>query len=142
MPIAILDPAAGISGDMTLGALLALGLPASWLEELPLRLGLEGVGVTIRDARRASVGCKQVEFTIPPQPHGRHVGELVQLVEKGTNPDRGRRIHQVARVVEPERAVTVCGIWVWSVIFDGERKLVTCPHCLAAASKAHPDLRA
>ena len=28
------------------------------------------------------MGCKQVEFTIPEQPHGRHVGELVRLVER------------------------------------------------------------
>ena len=82
MHIAILDPAAGISGDMTLGALLSLGLPASWLEELPVRLGLSDVRVTVRDARRAGVTCKQVEFAIPPQPHGRHVGDLVRLVER------------------------------------------------------------
>jgi uncharacterized protein (TIGR00299 family) protein len=81
MRIAIIDPAAGISGDMTLGALLALGVPTSWLEQLPSRLGLPGVGVTIHDVRRASVGCRQVEFTIPEQPHGRHVGALVRLVE-------------------------------------------------------------
>ncbi|MGH7645514.1 MAG: nickel pincer cofactor biosynthesis protein LarC [Gemmatimonadales bacterium] len=81
MLIAILDPAAGISGDMTLGALLAVGLPAGWLEGLPRRLGLEGVGVTIRDVNRSGVGCTQVEFAIPEQPHGRHVGELVRLVE-------------------------------------------------------------
>ena len=82
MRIAILDPAAGISGDMTLGALLSLGVPVSWLEELPQRLGLEHVGVTVRDVRRAGITCKQIEFTIPPQPHGRHVGELVNLVER------------------------------------------------------------
>jgi hypothetical protein len=82
MRIAIIDPAAGISGDMTLGALLSLGIPARWLEELPGRLGLANVGVTIRDVRRSGVGCKQVEFTIPGQPHGRHVGELVGLVEQ------------------------------------------------------------
>ncbi len=82
MRVAILDPAAGISGDMTLGALLSLGVPAAWLEELPSRLGLAGVTVTIRDVRRSGVGCKQVEFAIPEQPHGRHVGELVQLVER------------------------------------------------------------
>ncbi|HXQ29751.1 MAG TPA: nickel pincer cofactor biosynthesis protein LarC [Gemmatimonadales bacterium] len=81
MRFAILDPSAGISGDMTLGSLLALGLPAAWLETLPGRLGLGDVGVTIRDVRRAGIGCKQVEFTIPPQPHGRHVGALVRLVE-------------------------------------------------------------
>src|SRR5258705_7117275 len=81
MRIAIIDPAAGISGDMTLGALLSLGVPGAWLEELPGRLGIAGVGVTIRDVRRAGVGCKQVEFVIPEQPHGRHVGELVRLVQ-------------------------------------------------------------
>ncbi|MGH7529707.1 MAG: nickel pincer cofactor biosynthesis protein LarC [Gemmatimonadales bacterium] len=82
MRLAIIDPAAGISGDMTLGALLDLGLPASWLQELPARLGLEGVRVAVRDVRRAGVQCKQVEFVIPEQPHGRHVGELLALVER------------------------------------------------------------
>src|SRR6266540_3986417 len=82
MRIAILDPAAGISGDMTLGALLALGVPQDWLEALPGRLGLGAVGVTVRIAVRCGVGCKQVEFTIPERPHGRHVGELVRLVER------------------------------------------------------------
>jgi pyridinium-3,5-bisthiocarboxylic acid mononucleotide nickel chelatase len=82
MHIAILDPAAGISGDMTLGALLSLGVPPAWLEGLPARLGLSGVGVTMRDVVRGGVACKQVEFTIPDRPHGRHVGELVRLVEQ------------------------------------------------------------
>jgi len=82
MRIAILDPAAGISGDMTLGALLSLGVPVSWLEELPGRLGVGDVRVTVHDVRRAGVTCKQVDFAIPTQPHGRHVGELVELVER------------------------------------------------------------
>ena len=82
MRIAILDPAAGISGDMTLGALLSLGIPVSWLEDLPKRLGFDGVAVTVRDVRRAGIMCKQVEFAIPEQPHGRHVGALVRLVEQ------------------------------------------------------------
>jgi len=82
MRIAILDPAAGISGDMTLAALLSLGLPVSWLEELPTRLGIGDVRVLVRDVRRSGITCKQVEFDVPPQPHGRHVGELVRLVER------------------------------------------------------------
>src|SRR5205814_7272670 len=82
MRIAILDPAAGISGDMTLGALLSLGLPASWLEELPQRLGVANVDVTVRDVPRAGITCKQIDFKIPDQPHGRHMGELVKLVER------------------------------------------------------------
>ena len=82
MRIAIFDPAAGISGDMTLGALLSLGVPPTWLEELPARLGVGDVRVTVRDVRRAGITCKQVEFAIPEQPHGRHVGELLRLVER------------------------------------------------------------
>ena len=82
MSIAIIDPAAGISGDMTLGALLSLGVPHAWLEELPRRLGVGDVRVTVRDVRRAGITCKQVEFAIPEQPHGRHVGELLRLVER------------------------------------------------------------
>lgn len=82
MRIAIIDPAAGISGDMTVGALVSLGMPASWIQELPERLGLVGIRVAVRDVRRAGIQCTQVEFAIPEQPHGRHVGELVRLVER------------------------------------------------------------
>src|SRR5437762_1818796 len=82
MRIAILDPAAGISGDMTLGALLSAGAPAAWLEALPRRLDLPDVRVTVREVKRSGVACMQVEFAIPEQPHGRHVGELVRLVER------------------------------------------------------------
>ena len=41
MRIAILDPFSGISGDMTLGALLGVGLEPEWLRALPARLGLD-----------------------------------------------------------------------------------------------------
>jgi uncharacterized protein (TIGR00299 family) protein len=82
MSIAIIDPSAGISGDMTLGALLSLGIPVTWLEQLPGRLGLSSVSVSIRDVRRSGVECRKVEFIIPEQPHGRHVGELVKIVEQ------------------------------------------------------------
>src|SRR5207302_7765631 len=82
MRIAILDPAAGISGDMALGALLSAGAPAAWLEDLPRRLALTGVRVTVREVKRSDVACTQVEFAIPEQPHGRHVGDLIRLVER------------------------------------------------------------
>jgi uncharacterized protein (TIGR00299 family) protein len=88
MRIAILDPAAGISGDMTLGALLALGLAPAWLEELPARLGLDGVTVAARPVTRGGVACMQVEFAIPEQPHGRPVGELIRLVERAPLSER------------------------------------------------------
>ena len=107
MRVAILDPAAGISGDMTLGALLSLGVPATWLEELPARLGLAGVRVAVRDVRRSGVGCKQVEFAIPEQPHGRHVSELVQLVERAplTTAVKERAVRAFRLIGEAEGSV-------------------------------------
>jgi uncharacterized protein (TIGR00299 family) protein len=80
MPIAILDPFSGISGDMTLGALLDVGLDPAWLERLPETLGLARVSVRIRDVRRGDIACKKVDFDIPPQPHGRGIREIRELV--------------------------------------------------------------
>ena len=107
MRIAILDPAAGISGDMTLGALLSLGVPTSWLEELPARLGVGDVGVTVRDVRRSGITCKQIDFKIPEQPHGRHVGELIKLVERAPVSDwvKERAVRALRLVGEAEGRV-------------------------------------
>ena len=52
---AILDPAAGISGDMLLGALVAAGAPADWLRGLPARLGV--AGRDRGDARWTAAAC-------------------------------------------------------------------------------------
>src|SRR5205814_10402010 len=65
-----------------------LGLPPSWLEDLPSRLGVDHVGVTVRDVQRSGVICKQVQFSIPEQPQGRHVGDLIRLVERAKVSDR------------------------------------------------------
>ncbi|HEV8471461.1 MAG TPA: nickel insertion protein, partial [Methylomirabilota bacterium] len=70
MPIAILHAFSGISGDMTLGALVSVGLDPNWLRALPERLGLDGVSTEIRDVARAGIACTKVDFQIPPQPHG------------------------------------------------------------------------
>jgi uncharacterized protein (TIGR00299 family) protein len=62
---AILDPAAGISGDMLLGALLDAGAPPEWLRSLPARLGLSQVRIQIDRVRRAGVDATRVQVTLP-----------------------------------------------------------------------------
>jgi uncharacterized protein (TIGR00299 family) protein len=110
-PFAILDPAAGISGDMLLGALLDAGAPVAWLEELPARLGLAGVRVEVRRVDRAGLTATKVDVRLAsgesegphdvvephahdhgghehqhahsPRGHGhRHVGDLIAQVER------------------------------------------------------------
>jgi pyridinium-3,5-bisthiocarboxylic acid mononucleotide nickel chelatase len=114
---AILDPAAGISGDMLLGALLAAGASPEWLRGVPARLGFPEVRLTIEAVDRCGVDATKVNVILPgglreePSPavetldapgaahhhhddhhsHGdhaqqdgphRHIGELVELVER------------------------------------------------------------
>jgi uncharacterized protein (TIGR00299 family) protein len=90
MRTAILDPFSGIAGDMTLGALLGVGLDPEWLRRLPAQLGLSDVTVEIREVLRGELVCWKVDFTIPPQPHGRHVAQIRELVGRSGAPDRVR----------------------------------------------------
>lgn len=90
MRTAILDPFSGIAGDMTLGALLGVGLPPEWLRALPARLGLSDVTVDIREVLRGGLACLKVEFAIPPQPHGRHIAQIRELVARSGAPERVR----------------------------------------------------
>jgi uncharacterized protein (TIGR00299 family) protein len=88
--IAILDPFAGISGDMTLGALVDLGGDAAWLHELPARLGFSDVSVKIEKVKRCSLAATKVDFEIPHghsessdgHHHGRTVARLKQIVSE------------------------------------------------------------
>ncbi|MSR07861.1 MAG: nickel pincer cofactor biosynthesis protein LarC [Gemmatimonadetes bacterium] len=85
MRLAILDPCAGISGDMVLGALLGAGLERSWLEGLPARLGFTGVRARIRSVTRSGLAATKVDFEIPPpaEPgHGHLVAELIEIVRR------------------------------------------------------------
>jgi uncharacterized protein (TIGR00299 family) protein len=90
MRTAILDPFSGIAGDMTLGALLGVGLDPAWLRALPAQLGLSDVTVEIREVLRGELVCWKVDFTIPPQPHGRHIAQIRELVSRSGAPDAVR----------------------------------------------------
>ncbi|HEU4648455.1 MAG TPA: nickel pincer cofactor biosynthesis protein LarC [Gemmatimonadales bacterium] len=62
---AIIDPAAGISGDMLLGALIAAGAPRAWLTALPARLGCPDVSVDIRAVDRCGLQAVKVDVRLP-----------------------------------------------------------------------------
>jgi uncharacterized protein (TIGR00299 family) protein len=96
MTIAILDPFSGIAGDMTLGALVHCGLDPEWLRALPARLGLDGVTVDVRPVVRADIACIKVDFEIPPQPHGRHLRHLREIIASAGVPDRVRELSDAA----------------------------------------------
>lgn len=87
MRIAILDPFAGISGDMLLGALVDAGVEPDWLRSLPPRVGFPEVEVEIRQVERCGLRATKVDFTVPPGclgsgGHGAHLGELLAVVRR------------------------------------------------------------
>jgi pyridinium-3,5-bisthiocarboxylic acid mononucleotide nickel chelatase len=51
----IFDPFAGISGDMTVAALLDLGLGEDWLRDFVGGLGLGDVGVEVQRVNRRGI---------------------------------------------------------------------------------------
>ena len=62
---AILDPAAGISGDMVLGALIAAGASPDWLRRVPARLGFPEVRIDIEQVDRCGVTATKVDVVLP-----------------------------------------------------------------------------
>jgi uncharacterized protein (TIGR00299 family) protein len=62
---AIIDPAAGMSGDMLLGALVAAGASPAWLQGLPARLGCPEVAIELSQADRCGIRAQRVVVTLP-----------------------------------------------------------------------------
>jgi pyridinium-3,5-bisthiocarboxylic acid mononucleotide nickel chelatase len=106
---AIIDPVAGISGDMLLGAVIAAGASTEWLRQLPSRLGSPDVTIEIAPADRCGLRATKVSVLLPdgaqegpaevmdaehdhhhphdhehPSKHGphRHISELIAIIER------------------------------------------------------------
>lgn len=83
----VFDPFAGISGDMTLGALVDLGLPAEWLREFVASLGLNpDIGVVVERANRRGISCGRVRFELPQEHAHRHLHHVLEIVDRSNAP--------------------------------------------------------
>jgi len=105
--IAILDPMSGIAGDMCLGALLDVGLPEAFVRDLPSTLGIADIGVSITTVMRGQIASKKVDFTVPPQPHGRHLKHIKAIVESTPAPDavKAKAMQAFTLITECEAAI-------------------------------------
>lgn len=75
----IFDPFAGISGDMIVGALVDLGLPAAWLHEFVGSLGVAGT-VVVERVDRSGIACGRVRFDVPHEHVHRHLPDVLEIV--------------------------------------------------------------
>ncbi|HUF70002.1 MAG TPA: nickel pincer cofactor biosynthesis protein LarC [Longimicrobiales bacterium] len=89
--VLVFDPFAGISGDMTLGALVDLGLSADWLRAFVASLGLAGVEVRVERAMRRGISCGRVAFDLPHEHAHRHLRHVLEIVDRTPAPESVRR---------------------------------------------------
>jgi len=81
------DAASGVAGDMTIAALVDLGVPRSVIETAVGALGLPGVSIELAPVRRGAIGALAFEVRTPePQPE-RTYAEIDALLAAASLPD-------------------------------------------------------
>ena len=130
----IIDPFAGISGDMFLGALVDLGLSTEWLRSFVASMEL-GAELTVEKVDRSGIACSRVAFQLPEASTHRHLSD-VRAVIRGAEveePVRDRAESVFQRLAEAEAAVH--GVPVESVHFHevGALDSILDVLCVAAA---------
>ncbi|HEX5580566.1 MAG TPA: nickel pincer cofactor biosynthesis protein LarC [Gemmatimonadaceae bacterium] len=103
----IFDPFSGISGDMTIAALLDLGLPLGWLRGFVGGLGLGPIEVDAERVDRRGIACTRLLLDLPDEHAHRHLSHIVRIIE-GTQVDaevRDRAIQAFTLLAEAEAEV-------------------------------------
>jgi hypothetical protein len=78
---AYFDCFSGISGDMTLGALIDLGVSAGWLQDELTRLPLEGFQLTVTSVERSGISANLVNVEVHDSKKSRNFKEIKLLLE-------------------------------------------------------------
>jgi uncharacterized protein (TIGR00299 family) protein len=108
--IAYFDCFSGISGDMTLGALIDLGVPAGWLKESIAALPLSGFDILVSEVEYNGIRARRVEVAAPDDHHHRHYADIRELIGKSPLPEKARRtaLDVFRRLAEAEGGVHGC----------------------------------
>ena len=81
MRIAYFDCPSGISGDMTLGALVDAGVPLDQLNEAIGSLGLPGCRLVAEEVKKLGIRATQVTVEYQPESHHRHLHNILAMIE-------------------------------------------------------------
>lgn len=92
MPRALFDPFSGISGDMVLGALLGVGLPAEFLREAIATLGIEAGDVRVATVRRGALEAWRVEIPQERDAPERHLADVLEIIGRAPLHPRAQAI--------------------------------------------------
>jgi pyridinium-3,5-bisthiocarboxylic acid mononucleotide nickel chelatase len=90
--VLVFDPFAGISGDMTIAALIDLGLGEEWVREFVAGLKLGDVSIQIQRVNRRGIVAPHVAFSYPPEKAHRHLRHVEEIIERSGAPQRARTL--------------------------------------------------
>ena len=108
--IAYFDCFSGISGDMTLGALIDLGVPPAWLKESIATLPLSGFDIEVSDVVYNGIRAKRVNVSAHEHHHHRHYADIRDLIARSplAEPVRRMALSIFSRLAEAEAGVHGC----------------------------------
>jgi hypothetical protein len=108
--LAYFDCFSGISGDMTLGAMIDLGAPLPWLRESLAALPLSGFAIAVKDVEYNGIQAKRVEVDAAGDHHHRHFADIRALIAESPLPEPVKSTAQsiFRRLAEAEAGVHGC----------------------------------
>ncbi len=86
--LAYFDCFSGISGDMTLGALIDLGVPLEWLKDQLCRLPLKNFDVSVTSTQRNGIHAKLVHVALIDDDDSRNFSQIRDLIDNSPLTER------------------------------------------------------
>jgi uncharacterized protein (TIGR00299 family) protein len=108
--LAYFDCFCGISGDMTLGALVDLGTPLEWLQQELSRLPLAGFHLSARPVMRNGMTANLVSVEIEASGHSRDFKKIRSLLENCplSEPVKARSLDIFGKLARAEARIHSC----------------------------------
>ncbi len=106
--IAYFDCLSGISGDMTLGALIDLGAETAAIESAVRSMGLPEISITSAEVKKCGFRAISVRIDHPPEHAHRHLHHITEMIDSASEVDAAAKelAHRIFRhVAEAEAKV-------------------------------------
>ena len=110
--LAYFDCFSGISGDMTLGALLDLGVPPDWLKDQLQRMPLTDFDIAVNPIQRHGIQATLVTVTGLDDKSSRNYADIRSLIESSALPDavKTTALQIFKRLAEAEARIHRCAV--------------------------------
>ena len=110
--LAYFDCFSGISGDMTLGALLDLGVPLEWLKEQLRRVPLAEFDIVVSSVQRHGIQATSVQVEVLDNKTSRNYSDIRDLLEKSALSDtvKSTSLAIFKRLAEAEARIHNCTV--------------------------------